>query len=143
MPSLGEAADGRRNRHHRRCHGTVRRRARKRCADPQSPLGRDGGAGFRSRGSTADLAARFGLPVLLVLDVAGQSQTAAAVARGLAAHDEAVRIAGVVLNRVGSERHRALVADAMAACGIAVLGAIPRDAGLVLPERHLGLVQAG
>jgi cobyrinic acid a,c-diamide synthase len=93
-------------------------------------------------GTTADLAARLRLPVLLVLDVAGQSQTAAAVVRGLMSHDPAVHIAGVVLNRVGSERHRTLVADAMAALGVPVVGAIPRDATLALPERHLGLVQA-
>src|SRR5712671_4731944 len=93
-------------------------------------------------GSTADLAARFRLPVLLVLDVSGQSQTAAAVVRGLAAHDPGVRIAGVVLNRVGSERHRALVENAIDAVGIAVLGAVPRDAAFAMPERHLGLVQA-
>ena len=95
------------------------------------------------RGTTADLAAHFGLSVLLVLDVAGQSQSAAAVAQGFAAHDSAVRVAGVVLNRVGSERHRALVADAIMALDIPILGAIPRDAMLALPERHLGLVQAG
>jgi cobyrinic acid a,c-diamide synthase len=99
------------------------------------------------RGTTADLAARFQLPVLLVLDVAGQSQSAAAVLRGFAAHDPAVRIAGVILNRVGSERHRALVSDAIAALStptlIPVLGAIPRNPALALPERHLGLVQAG
>jgi cobyrinic acid a,c-diamide synthase len=94
-------------------------------------------------GATADLAARFRLPVLLVLDVSGQSQTAAAVVRGIAGYDPAVRVAGVVLNRVGSERHRGLVADAMAASGIAVFGAVPREAGLAMPERHLGLVQAG
>jgi cobyrinic acid a,c-diamide synthase len=94
-------------------------------------------------GSTADLAARLGLPVLLVLDVSGQSQTAAAVARGLAMHDPAVRIAGVVLNRVGSARHQALVADAMVPAGMPVLGAVKRDPGLATPERHLGLVQAG
>jgi cobyrinic acid a,c-diamide synthase len=94
------------------------------------------------RGATADLAARFRLPVLLILDVAGQSQSAAAVARGFAAHDPTVCIAGVVLNRVGSERHRSLVADAMQAAGMRVLGAIPRDHSLALPERHLGLVQA-
>jgi cobyrinic acid a,c-diamide synthase len=94
-------------------------------------------------GATADLAARFRLPVLLVLDVSGQSQTAAAVARGIASYDPAVRVAGVVLNRVGSERHRGLVADAMATAGIPVLGAVPRDPGLTTPERHLGLVQAG
>jgi cobyrinic acid a,c-diamide synthase len=103
----------------------------------------DGIAGPPGRnGSTADLAARFRLPVLLVLDVSGQSQTAAAVVRGIAAYDPAVRVAGVVLNRVGSERHRGLVADAMAASGIAVFGAVPRDAMLAMPERHLGLVQA-
>jgi len=94
------------------------------------------------RGTTADLAARFGLPVLLVIDVSGQSQTAAAVVRGLATHDPGVRIAGVVLNRVGSERHRMLVSDAIDALGIPVVGAVPRDAALAMPERHLGLVQA-
>jgi cobyrinic acid a,c-diamide synthase len=80
--------------------------------------------------------------VLLVLDIAGQSQTAAAVVRGLATHDPAVRIGGVVLNRVGSARHRKLVADAIAALSIPALGAVPRDASLAMPERHLGLVQA-
>jgi cobyrinic acid a,c-diamide synthase len=93
-------------------------------------------------GAAADLAARWRLPVLLVLDVAGQSQSAAAVVAGFANHDPAVRLAGVILNRVGSERHRALVADAIARIGVPVLGAIPRDTSLVLPERHLGLVQA-
>ena len=106
----------------------------------------DGVAGSPGRcGTTADRAARFHLPVLLVLDVAGQSQSAAAVLRGFATHDPAVRIAGVILNRVGSERHRALVADAIASLDtpIPILGAIPRDISLALPERHLGLVQAG
>ena len=103
----------------------------------------DGVAGAPGRtGSTADLATQLGLPVLLVLDVSGQSQTAAAVVRGLAGHDPAVRIAGVVLNRVGSERHRALVTNAIDAVGIPVLGAVPRDGALAMPERHLGLVQA-
>jgi cobyrinic acid a,c-diamide synthase len=103
----------------------------------------DGVAGPPGRtGSTADLARSLHLPVLLVLDVSGQSQTAAAVVRGLASHDRGVRIAGVVLNRVGSERHRALAANAIEAMGIPVLGAVPRDAACSLPERHLGLVQA-
>src|SRR5262249_23424453 len=65
-------------------------------------------------GAAADLAARWRTPVLLVLDVAGQSQSAAAVAAGFASHDPAVRLAGVILNRLGSERHRALAADAIA-----------------------------
>ena len=103
----------------------------------------DGIAGVPGRsGSAADLARRYGLPVVLVLDVSGQSQTAAAVVRGLTAHDPGVAVAAVVLNRVGSERHRAAVADAIAPLGIPVVGAIPRDPTLSLPERHLGLVQA-
>ena len=93
-------------------------------------------------GAAADLAARFGLPVLLVLDVSGQSQTAAAVAHGMHSFRPGVRVGGVVLNRVGSERHRSAIETAMAAAGLKVLGAIPRDPGLALPERHLGLVQA-
>jgi cobyrinic acid a,c-diamide synthase len=95
------------------------------------------------RGSTADLAAHFDLPVLLVLDVSRQAQSAAALVRGFATHDPAVRVAGVVLNRVASARHRAMVADAVKAVGIPVFGALPRDSGLELPERHLGLVLAG
>ena len=94
-------------------------------------------------GAAADLAARYRLPVLLVLDVSGQSQTAAAVARGFMLHDPAVRIAGVVLNRVGSDRHRDSIARAMAALGLPLLGSVPRDSAIALPERHLGLVQAG
>jgi len=93
-------------------------------------------------GAAADLARRFGLPVLLVLDVSGQSQTAAAIVRGLGAYDPQVRLAGVVLNRVGSEWHRRLVTDAIAALDVPVLGSLPRDPSLALPERHLGLVQA-
>ncbi len=104
----------------------------------------DGAAGAAvRRGATADLAAHFGLPVVLVLDVARQAQSAAAVVRGFAMHDSTVRIAGVILNRTASEKHRALVTNAIAALGIAVFGALPREAALALPERHLGLVQAG
>ncbi len=104
----------------------------------------DGARGVAGRcGATADLATRFDLPVVLVIDVTRQAQSAAALVRGFAAHDRAVRIAGVILNRVGSERHRALVGEAMAATGVPLLGALPRDANLTLPERHLGLVQAG
>jgi len=103
----------------------------------------DGVPGEAGRtGAAADLAARLRLPVLLVIDVTGQSQSAAAVAAGFSGFDPAVRLAGVVLNRVGSARHRALVEGAIARRGIKVLGAIPRDDALALPERHLGLVQA-
>jgi cobyrinic acid a,c-diamide synthase len=104
----------------------------------------DGAPGASGRrGATADLAAHFKLPVVLVLDVSRQSQSAAALVRGFAAHDAAVRIAGVILNRVGSERHRTLVAGAIAALGIPILGAVSREHALTLPERHLGLVAAG
>jgi cobyrinic acid a,c-diamide synthase len=103
----------------------------------------DGIAGPPGRGgTTADLAAHFRLPVLLVLDVSGQAQSAAAVVRGFASHDPAVRIGGVILNRVGSARHHAVVAAAIAPLHIPVLGAVPRDEMLALPSRHLGLVQA-
>jgi cobyrinic acid a,c-diamide synthase len=107
----------------------------------------DGIAGIAGRcGTTADLAARFRLPVLLVLDVAGQSQSAAALVRGFTTHDPAVRIGGVILNRVSSERHRTLLAEAIEALDLPipapVLGAMPREPLLALPERHLGLVQA-
>jgi cobyrinic acid a,c-diamide synthase len=104
----------------------------------------DGIAGQPGRcGTTADLAAHFRLPVMLVLDVASQAQSAAAALRGFASHDRAVRIGGVILNRVGSARHHAVIAAAIAPLNIPVLGAMPREPTLALPERHLGLVQAG
>lgn len=103
----------------------------------------DGISGEAGRsGAAADLAARFGLPVVLVMDVSGQSQSAAAVARGFALHDPAVHLAATILNKVASPRHRAQVEEAMAAAGLPVIGALPRDTSMSLPERHLGLVQA-
>ncbi|WP_026785087.1 cobyrinate a,c-diamide synthase [Pleomorphomonas koreensis] len=93
-------------------------------------------------GSSADIAAALGLGVLLVLDVTGQSISAAAAALGAKLLDPRLTLLGVVLNRVGSERHRRLAAEAIEALGIAVLGALPRAATIELPERHLGLVQA-
>ena len=99
-------------------------------------------AGDGRTGSAADLARRFGIPVLLVLDVSGQSQTVAAVAKGFATYDPAVRIAGVALNRCGSERHVRMCADAVSALGLPLVGSIMRSEKVVLPERHLGLVQA-
>ncbi len=96
-------------------------------------------------GSTADLAAMTGWPVLLVIDVRGQGATVSAVVRGMAGHRADVDVAGVIFNRVGGPRHRRLIAAAMAATcpEIPVLGYVPRDEELALPSRHLGLVQAG
>ncbi|MCM5554669.1 cobyrinate a,c-diamide synthase [Pleomorphomonas sp. NRK KF1] len=93
-------------------------------------------------GSSADIAAALGLKVLLVLDVTGQSTSAAAVALGAKLLDRRLTILGVVLNRVGSERHRRLCGEAIEALGLPVLGALPRDTTVELPERHLGLIQA-
>jgi cobyrinic acid a,c-diamide synthase len=98
--------------------------------------------GMSGTGASADIAEMMGWPVLLVLDPAGQAQTAAAVAAGLRDFRKGVRLAGVVLNRVASPRHEDLVRRAMEGCGIKVLGALPRHAPIKLPERHLGLVQA-
>ncbi|MES2143113.1 MAG: cobyrinate a,c-diamide synthase [Pseudomonadota bacterium] len=98
--------------------------------------------GVSGDGSSADLAMMMGWPVVLILDVSGQAQTAAAVAFGCATMRPGLRLAGVVLNRVASARHEALVRAGMDAAGIRVLGALPRNPEIVLPERHLGLVQA-
>ena len=100
----------------------------------------DGAAG--GGGSTADLAAALGLPVVLVIDVSHQAQSVAALVQGFSAFREDVRVAGVILNRVGSDRHRALIEAALAPVGIPVLGAVPRRPDLALPSRHLGLVPA-
>lgn len=98
--------------------------------------------GETGTGASADIAALAGWPVVLVLDVSGQAQSAAAVALGFRAMRPDVRLAGVVLNRVASPRHQALARAGMEAAGIAVFGALPRRGDLALPERHLGLVQA-
>ncbi|MBC2834306.1 cobyrinate a,c-diamide synthase [Paragemmobacter straminiformis] len=98
--------------------------------------------GEAGTGASADIAALMGWPVVLVLDVGGQAQSAAAVALGFAAMRADVRIAGVVLNKVASPRHEALVRDGMDRAGIRVFGALPRKSSITLPERHLGLVQA-
>ncbi|SFG37690.1 cobyrinate a,c-diamide synthase [Methylobacterium gossipiicola] len=99
-------------------------------------------AGAGRTGANADIAARYGWPVLLVLDVSGAAQSAAAVALGCVHYDPRIRIAGVVLNKVASPRHRRLVEAGLAKIGLPVLGALMRDTNLTLPERHLGLVQA-
>lgn len=98
--------------------------------------------GQTARGQTADLAALTGWPLVLVLDVSGQAETAAAIAAGLARYRSDVTVAGVILNRVASPRHLATIAPALQREGVTLLGAIGTDRRFVLPERHLGLVQA-
>ena len=96
-------------------------------------------------GSTASLAGLTGWPVVLVVDASAQGASAAAVVKGFAGFRPGVGVAGVVFNRVGGERHAAILKDACrrALPDVPVLGCLPRAEGVALPERHLGLVQAG
>lgn len=105
--------------------------------------GRIGPAGGApAAGSTAHVAALLGAPVILVVDARGQSHSVAALLHGFSTFDTATRIAGVILNRVGSARHEQVLRQACDQAGVAVLGAIPRTAELELPTRYLGLVTA-
>jgi cobyrinic acid a,c-diamide synthase len=94
-------------------------------------------------GSAADLALSLGLPVVLVVDAAKQSHSVAALVRGFRDHLPDLDFAGVILNKVGSSRHEGMLRDALSEIGVRVFGAVPRAGELFLPERHLGLVQAG
>ncbi len=93
-------------------------------------------------GSTADVSQRTGWPVILVVDARAMAASAAAVIHGFTSFRDDVTIAGIVFNRVGGEGHRQILLEAAAPLGVPVLGCIPRDPSLELPERHLGLVQA-
>lgn len=93
-------------------------------------------------GSSAETAMRMGWPVILVVDVGGQAQSAAATALGFKAYAPDLPFAGVILNRVASPRHERLARLGMDKAGIPVLGVLPRRGDLSLPERHLGLIQA-
>src|SRR6185369_1036993 len=98
--------------------------------------------GAGGRGATSDLAALLGWPVVLVLDVKGQIETAAAIAAGCASFRDDVEISSVILNRVASARHLAMIRPAFDRLGIRLLGGVVGDPRLSMPERHLGLVQA-
>ncbi|MCZ4280710.1 cobyrinate a,c-diamide synthase [Kiloniella laminariae] len=100
----------------------------------------DGAVG--GAGSTAALAKKTGWPVVLVIDVKGMSASAAAVLHGFSSFDPELDIAGVIFNRVGSPRHASLLDEACRPLGIPVLGHLRRQEDMVLPNRHLGLVQA-
>ena len=93
-------------------------------------------------GSTADVAAALGWPVVLVVDASAMAASAAAVVHGFASYRGGVGIAGVIYNRVGSDRHAGLLVEATARTGVPVLGCLRREPSLALPDRHLGLVQA-
>ncbi len=101
--------------------------------------GRLGGDGFASSAHVAELTRT---PVVLVVDVSSTSRTVAATVHGLATIDPAVRIVGVVLNKAGTTRHGEEARRAVEAVGVPVWGVLPRDAGMHVPSRHLGLVPA-
>ncbi|KQS72759.1 cobyrinic acid a,c-diamide synthase [Rhizobium sp. Leaf371] len=100
-------------------------------------------AAMDGTGAPADLAAALGLPVVLVVDCGRMAQSVAALVSGYARFRPDVRLAGVILNKVGSPKHEAMLRGALAGIDMPVLGTIGRDPALALPERHLGLVQAG
>ena len=102
----------------------------------------DGAAGGGELASTAEAAKLLGAPVLLVVDAGAMARSVAAVVHGFATFDPGVRLAGVVLNRVGSQRHEALLKEALAPLGVPVLGVLRRHDKLATPARHLGLVPA-
>ncbi len=100
----------------------------------------DGAAGRGELASTAQVAKLLDAPVLLIVDARAMARSAAALVHGYASFDRGVRIAGVVLNRVGSEGHERMLREALASLGVTVLGVLRRDERLSNPERHLGLV---
>ncbi|HET9873381.1 MAG TPA: cobyrinate a,c-diamide synthase [Propionibacteriaceae bacterium] len=102
----------------------------------------DGQLGGNGYASTAHVAALVDSPVILAVDISAASRTVAAVVHGLSTFDPTVRISGVILNKAGSTRHATEVTEALEATGISVLGTLPRDAGIFVPSRHLGLVPA-
>ena len=101
------------------------------------------GGGPSQAGSAADLAGKLGLPIVLVIDVARQGASAVLPVLGLRSALPGTQIKGVILNRLGSERHGRVVRAAMDRHGIRVFGGLHRNEGLALPSRHLGLVPAG
>lgn len=105
----------------------------------------DGIDATSDQGSTAQIARLLGAPVILVVDARSQARSAAALVSGFARFDPRVHVAGVIFNNVGSDGHANILRQAIAssAAAVKVLGCIPRDCGLAIPSRHLGLVTAG
>jgi cobyrinic acid a,c-diamide synthase len=102
----------------------------------------DGASGQGEAGSTAQVAKLLRAPVVLVVDASSQSRSVAALVHGFASWDPGVRLGGVVLNRVGSDRHETLLREALDEAGVPVLGVLHRADDLRVPSRHLGLVPA-
>lgn len=108
----------------------------------EGAMGLFDGAPPHGKGASADLAKILNLPIILVVDAAKTAQSVAPLVAGFAAHDPDVRIAGIILNNVGSARHETMLIRALCALEIPVIGAVHRQGGLTHPSRHLGLMQA-
>ena len=102
----------------------------------------DGKSGGGEYASTAHVAKLLRAPVLLVVDAGAMARSAAAIVHGYATFDPELRVAGVILNRVGSPTHERMLREAIEPLGIPILGVLRRDANLNTPDRHLGLVPA-
>ncbi|WP_262702651.1 MULTISPECIES: cobyrinate a,c-diamide synthase [Streptomyces] len=100
----------------------------------------DGAAGQGELASTAHVAKLLRAPVVLVVDASSQSRSVAALVHGFASWDPGVRVAGVILNKVASDRHEAMLREALEGCGVPVFGALRRTRAVRAPSRHLGLV---
>jgi cobyrinic acid a,c-diamide synthase len=105
-------------------------------------LGLFDGRGSGGEASTAHVARLLRAPVVLVVDAAGAGRSLAALVHGFATFEPDIRLAGVILNRVGSDRHAAVAREAIAATGVPVLGVLRRQDDVTTPSRHLGLVPA-
>ena len=109
----------------------------------EGAMGLFDGAPPHGKGAVADLARILDLPVILVVDASKQAGSVAALVAGFAGFDRAVRVGGVILNKVGRDRHEAMLRQALAPLNIPVLAVMRRNDTIALPSRHLGLVQAG
>jgi cobyrinic acid a,c-diamide synthase len=102
----------------------------------------DGQIGTAGFASTAHVACLVQAPVIMVFDISHMSRTAAAIVHGLNTFDPTLRLSGVIINKAGSDRHAREITQSLQATGIEVLGVLPRDRGIEIPSRHLGLVPA-
>ena len=102
----------------------------------------DGQIGAEGFASTAHVARLIQTPVIMVMDISHTSRTAAAIVHGLNTFDPNVQLSGVIINKAGSDRHAREIVESIQATGLEVLGVLPRDAGIQIPSRHLGLVPA-
>lgn len=103
----------------------------------------DGLRGRSEEGSSAQIAKWLSIPVIVVIDAGGLARTAAAIVRGCQALDPELKIGGVIFNRIGSKNHLDILKEAVeSACAVPVFGGLPKEEGIALPERHLGLVHA-